>query len=275
MAATPQSSIFGFRNDANSRLFVVAGPCVIESEETCLEIGKRLAALSERHSVDIVFKASYDKANRLSLSSFRGPGKTEGLRILERVKQATGLPVLTDVHVPTDAAEVAEVADVIQIPAFLCRQTDLITAAAQTGRIVNLKKGQFMAPQDMRFALEKAGERTWVTERGTFFGYNRIVVDFAAIGILRSFGRPLVFDATHSVQHPGGGEGRSSGDRSLAIPLARAALGAGFDALFFEVHPQPERALCDGPNSLVLDDFERELPRLIELHRAVAEWAKP
>jgi 2-dehydro-3-deoxyphosphooctonate aldolase (KDO 8-P synthase) len=179
---------------------------------------------------------------------------------------------LTDIHVPADAKDAAEVADVLQIPAFLCRQTDLLVAAAKTGRIVNVKKGQFMAPADMKYSLEKAGKKAWLTERGTFFGYNRLVVDFASTDVLKSLGRPLVFDATHSVQLPGAGKGKSSGNRAMAIPLARAALSVGFKGLFFEVHPDPDRALCDGPNSLYLDDFAGNLPKLIEFQQQIARW---
>jgi 2-dehydro-3-deoxyphosphooctonate aldolase (KDO 8-P synthase) len=216
-----------------------------------------------------VFKASYDKANRLSGSSYRGPGLQEGLRILENVKKSSGLPVLTDIHEPDQAREAARVADVLQIPALLCRQTDLIAAAAKTGAWVNIKKGQFMAPEDMMFAIEKAGKKVWLTERGTFFGYKRLVVDFAGIPVLKSFGVPVIFDATHSVQLPGEGKGISGGNRDLAIPLAKAALAMGVDGLFFEVHPDPDKALCDGPNSLKLKAFAEELPKLAELFQTI------
>jgi 2-dehydro-3-deoxyphosphooctonate aldolase (KDO 8-P synthase) len=224
-------------------LYFIAGPCVIESETLCKKIADTLAALAEKHGVDIVFKASYDKANRLSGSSYRGPGLQEGLRILENVKKISGLSVLTDIHEPDQAREAAQVADVVQIPALLCRQTDLIAAAAKTGAWVNIKKGQFMAPEDMMFAIEKAGKKVWLTERGTFFGYKRLVVDFAGIPVLKSFGVPVIFDATHSVHLPGGGKGISGGNRDLAIPLAKAALAMGVDGLFFEVHPDPDKAL--------------------------------
>jgi 2-dehydro-3-deoxyphosphooctonate aldolase (KDO 8-P synthase) len=253
-------------------LFIIAGPCVVESERLCLTVADRLASLAKKHRLPIVFKASYDKANRTSQASFRGLGKDEGLRVLEMVGRKSGLPVLTDIHVPDDARDAAAVADVLQVPAFLCRQTDLLIAAAKTGKIVNVKKGQFMAPHDMKYSLEKAGKRTWLTERGTFFGYNRLVVDFASAPVLKGLGRPIVFDATHSVQMPGGGGGASSGDRAMAIPLARAALGVGFDGLFFEVHPNPDKALCDGPNSISLNDFAHALPKLIELHKSISRW---
>jgi 2-dehydro-3-deoxyphosphooctonate aldolase (KDO 8-P synthase) len=246
-------------------LFFIAGPCVIESESICKKIADRLAKLSSRYKVDILFKASYDKANRLARDSFRGPGRQQGLRTLETIKREFGLPVLTDIHEPAQAAEAAQVADVLQIPALLCRQTDLIVAAAKTGTWVNIKKGQFMAPEDMKFAVQKAGKKVWLTERGTFFGYRRLVVDFAGIVVMKQFGVPVIFDATHSAQMPGGGKGVSDGNRDYAIPLAKAALAMGVDGLFFEVHPDPDHALCDGPNSIYLKDFEKALPRLIDL----------
>lgn len=259
-------SFFKFKNDSSQKLFIIAGPCVIESKEICLTIASKLASIAEKYSINIIFKASYDKANRTSQTSYRGPGRDEGLSILNLVKKESSLPLLTDIHESTQVNEAAEVVDVLQIPAFLCRQTDLLISAAATGKLVNVKKGQFMAPEDMRYSLDKVGENCWITERGTFFGYNRLVVDFAGIPVLKSFGKPVIFDATHSVQSPGGGNGCSSGNRDLALPLAKAALAMGVDGLFFEIHPQPENALCDGPNSLRLTDFERCLPHLIELH---------
>ena len=264
--------IFKFNTPASPKPFFIAGPCVIESEKMCLTIAERLAKLSSTCKVDIVFKASYDKANRTSIRSFRGPGRKKGLKILEKVKKTTELAVLTDVHCPEDAAEAGAIVDVVQIPALLCRQTDLLLAAKKTGRFVNIKKGQFMAPADMRFAVDKAGKRCWLTERGTFFGYNRLVVDFTGICVMKAFGVPVIFDATHSVQSPGAGDGRSTGDREMALPLARAAICAGADGLFFEVHPDPDRALCDGPNSLFLKDFEKSVPHFCELYAMVASW---
>jgi 2-dehydro-3-deoxyphosphooctonate aldolase (KDO 8-P synthase) len=257
--------------EQRERLFFIAGPCVIESEELCCKVAERLAALRTRYDLDLVFKASYDKANRLSASSFRGPGREGGLKILEKIRKEFGLPVLTDIHETAQAAEVADVVDVIQIPALLSRQTDLLVAAGKTGRWVNIKKGQFMAPEDMEFAMKKAGEKVWLTERGTFFGYKRLVVDFAGIPIMRRFGAPVIFDATHSVQLPGGGGGVSGGNRDLALPLARAAIAMGADGLFFEVHPDPDHALCDGPNSLRLEDFEREAPRMVAMFERVRD----
>ncbi len=253
-------------------LFFIAGPCVIESEKLCLTIAEKLSQLAHAHGVSIIFKASYDKANRTSAASFRGPGLDEGLKVLQKVKNETGISVCTDVHIPEHAAPVAEVADILQIPAFLCRQTDLLAAAGATGRHVNIKKGQFMAPQDMRFALKKAGEKCFLTERGTFFGYNRLVVDFAGIHTLKALGVPVIFDATHSVQLPGGGSGVSSGNRDLAIPLARAAVCQKVNGLFFEVHPDPDNALCDGANSINLSDFENDVPRFLALHEKIKDW---
>ncbi len=252
-------------------LFFIAGPCVIESERLCLDIAERLAALAAREEAVIIFKASYDKANRTSRSSFRGPGITRGLAILRKVKLQTGLPILTDIHSPQEARQAAAVADILQIPAFLCRQTDLLAAAAGTGKFVNVKKGQFMSPRDMKYSIEKAGGRAWVTERGTFFGYNRLVVDFAGIPVLRSLGVPVVFDATHSVQAPGGGGGRSSGDRDLALPMARAAVCMGVNGLFFEIHPRPETALCDRDNTISVKEFVENVRQLRDLSEKVGQ----
>ncbi len=256
---------------ASRDMLLIAGPCVAESEQLCLRIAEKLSAIREK-GLCVVFKASYDKANRTSRDSFRGPGQDRGLRILQKVKEETGLPLLTDVHYPHETKAAAQVVDIIQIPAFLCRQTDLLTAAGETGVYVNIKKGQFMAPHDMRFALQKVGKKCLLTERGTFFGYNRLVVDFPSIVSMQSLGVPVIFDATHSVQTPGGGGGCSSGNRELAVPLARAALSMGANGLFFETHPDPDNALCDGPNSVELDRFLTEIPRLVQLHQMVNEW---
>jgi 2-dehydro-3-deoxyphosphooctonate aldolase (KDO 8-P synthase) len=261
--------LFKHNTAKNPGLFFIAGPCVVESENLCLKIAERLAALASRHKVDIVFKASYDKANRLAAKSFRGVGRQKGLKILAKVKREYGLPVLTDIHEPSQGREAADVADVLQIPALLCRQTDLLAAARKTGAWVNVKKGQFMAPEDMEYAIGKAGKKVWLTERGTCFGYKRLVVDFAGIPVMKRFGVPVIFDATHSVQLPGAGTGVSSGNRELALPLAKAAIAMGVDGLFFEVHPDPDRALCDGPNSLRLKDFEAEVPKLMEMFRII------
>ena len=248
----------------HSRLFIIAGPCVVETFDICRMVAERIVALRERYSIDILFKASYDKANRMSGSSFRGLGRDDGLAVLDRIKREFSLPIVTDIHEHAEAAVAAEVADVLQIPALLCRQTDLVAAAAATGKWVNIKKGQFMAPEDMAFIAKKAGSKVWLTERGSSFGYHRLVVDFTSIPIMQQSGCPVIFDATHSVQIPGGAGGSSSGNRQYALPLANAALAVGADGLFFEIHPDPDNALCDGPNSLSLDMFEKAVPKLIE-----------
>ncbi len=225
-----------------------------------------LAAIAARLGLPLVFKSSFDKANRTSASSFRGPGLEEGLNILAEIKRETGLPVVTDIHHPEQAAVVAEVADVLQIPAFLCRQTDLLVAAAKTGRVINVKKGQFLAPWDMKNVVEKVrtagNDQVWLTERGSTFGYNNLVVDMRAIPEMRKFDVPVVFDATHSVQIPGGLGGASGGQREYVAVLASAAVAAGADGVFMETHPDPDKALCDGPNSLPLDQMEALLTRL-------------
>ena len=256
------------------RIALIAGPCVIESAEHCLRHAERLAAIGRARGTPIVFKSSFDKANRTSEKSFRGPGMEEGLRVLERVKRETGLAVLTDIHEPAQAAPVAEVADVLQIPALLSRQTDLIAAAARTGAAVNLKTGQFLAPWDMRAVVAKAesygNRRLLVTERGFSFGYNNLVSDFRSLVIMRGFGYPVVFDATHSAQLPGAGGERSGGQREFVAPLARAAAAVGVDALFMEVHEDPDRALSDGPNSYPLD----LLPALLEAIARIDDAAR-
>jgi 2-dehydro-3-deoxyphosphooctonate aldolase (KDO 8-P synthase) len=251
-------------------LAFIAGPCVIESPEHALRLARILAEIARELGFPLVFKASFDKANRSSLASYRGPGLTDGLAALAEVKRATGLPVLTDVHEPEQAAAAAEVVDALQVPAFLCRQTDLLLAAAATGRIVNVKKGQFLSPQEMPFVIAKlrqggAGE-IWQTERGTTFGYQNLVVDMRSFALMKANGCPAIFDASHSVQLPGAGGGRSGGQREFIPPLARAALAAGADGLFIETHPQPEAAISDGPNMIPLT----ELPGLLE--RCLAVW---
>lgn len=246
--------------------FVLAGPCVIESREISLTTATSLASIGAKLGLPLVFKSSFDKANRTSASSFRGPGLEEGLNILAEVKRETGLPVVTDIHSPEQAAVVAEVADVLQIPAFLCRQTDLLVAAAKTGRVINIKKGQFLAPWDMKNVVEKVrtagNDQIWLTERGSTFGYNNLVVDMRAIPEMRKFDVPVVFDATHSVQIPGGLGGSSGGQREYVAVLASAAVAAGADGVFMETHPDPDKALCDGPNSLPLDQMDALLTRL-------------
>jgi 2-dehydro-3-deoxyphosphooctonate aldolase (KDO 8-P synthase) len=261
------------------RFVAIAGPCVIESAESSLRHAERLAAIARTTGVSIVFKSSFDKANRTSHDSFRGPGLDAGLRVLERVKRETGLPVLTDIHEPEQAAPAAEVVDILQIPALLSRQTDLVTAAARTGCAVNLKKGQFLAPWDMKAVVGKAEEagnrRLILTERGFSFGYNNLVSDMRSLVIMRGLGYPVVFDATHSVQLPGAGAGgeRSSGQREFVAPLARAAAAVGIDAVFMEVHEDPDHALSDGPNSYPLAlvaTLLSDLRRLDELARESA-----
>jgi 2-dehydro-3-deoxyphosphooctonate aldolase (KDO 8-P synthase) len=251
-------------------LLLIAGPCVIESESHAVETALAVREIARRAGVPYVFKASYDKANRTSGGSFRGPGLGEGLRVLARVREAAHIPILTDIHEPSQAAPVAEVADVLQIPAFLSRQTDLLRAAAQTGRVVNIKKGQFLAPSDMRHAIAKvvdAGNpRVIVTERGFSFGYNNLVVDMRAFPILRSFGYPVVYDVTHSLQLPGAGDGVTAGQAQFIEPLASAGVAAGVDGVFLEVHERPESAMSDAQNALRLDLLEPLLARLVRLH---------
>jgi 2-dehydro-3-deoxyphosphooctonate aldolase (KDO 8-P synthase) len=256
------------------RLFLIAGPCVIESEKLCLEIAEVLRQVCSELNVTCVFKASYDKANRSSGSSFRGPGLESGLKVLERVRKELGVPVLTDVHAVEEVPAAAQVCDVLQIPALLCRQTDLVQAAARSGKIVNLKKGQFVAPLDMKHVVQKAvaagATQVLVTERGASFGYNNLVADMRAMPILRQSGFPVVFDATHSVQLPGAGGDRSGGQREFAPVLARAAIAAGADGLFVETHPEPERALSDGPNMIPLAELGAHLRVWLRVHEAVA-----
>jgi 2-dehydro-3-deoxyphosphooctonate aldolase (KDO 8-P synthase) len=253
-------------------LFLIAGPCVIESLRHPDRVAARLVRITSKLGLPLVFKASFDKANRSSLGSYRGPGLERGLAILADVKRRHGVPILTDVHEVAQVEPAARVADVLQIPAFLCRQTDLVLAAAESGRIVNIKKGQFMAPWDMQGVLAKAAStgnhKLMVTERGTTFGYNNLVVDMRSFPVLRSFGYPVVFDVTHSVQRPGGLGDRSGGDAHFIDTLAPAGVAAGIDGLFMEVHENPERALSDGPNAYRLSRLERLLSRLVRLATA-------
>jgi len=252
-------------------LVMIAGPCVIESAAATLEIARALKEYAAKLSLPLIFKASYDKANRTSVTSFRGPGLQAGLEVLTRVKAEVGLPVLSDVHQVAEVAPAAQVLDVLQIPAFLSRQTDLVVAAAQTGKPVNLKKGQFLAPWDMRAALDKVystgNRRVLLTERGTAFGYNNLVVDFRSLPILKSLGCPVVLDVTHSVQLPGGQGSCSGGQREFIPALARAGVAVGVDALFMEVHPHPDAAKCDGPNSWPLAEVPALWRELQALHR--------
>ncbi|MBU5613360.1 3-deoxy-8-phosphooctulonate synthase [Geomonas azotofigens] len=253
----------------NRPLALVAGPCVIENETATLRHAERLMSICNGVGIPLIFKASYDKANRTSVTAFRGPGMEEGLRILAKVKEALGVPVLSDIHSIEQVEPAADVLDVLQIPAFLCRQTDLLVAAAKTGKVINVKKGQFLAPWDMKNVVGKIrsceNENIILTERGASFGYNNLVVDMRSFPIMRSTGYPVIFDATHSVQLPGGEGTSSGGQREYVEFLSRAAVAAGIDGIFMEVHEDPERALCDGPNSVRLDD----LPALLNKLKAI------
>ena len=272
MAVEPVELAPGVVIGGGGPLPVIAGPCVIESEDLVVEMAHVLAGMAERLGVALVFKSSFDKANRSSLQSFRGPGLAEGLRVLRIVKQETGLPVITDVHEPDQCASAAEVCDVLQIPAFLCRQTDLVVAAAQTGKAVNVKKGQFMAPDDMLKIVDKAraagNSKVTVTERGASFGYHNLVVDMRSFAMLHEDGIPVIYDVTHSLQLPGGGA-ESGGARRYAEPLARAAIAAGADGVFLEVHPDPEHARSDAAVQLDPERAEGLLGSLIGIRKAL------
>ena len=261
---------------APSSLFAICGPCVIESPEHALQIGRAVAAAGRATGVDIVFKASFDKANRTSGDSYRGPGLETGLETLASVRRQTGLPVLTDIHQPDQADRAAETCDVLQVPAFLCRQTDLLVAAGRTGRAVNIKKGQFLAPTDMRHAVDKVAatgnDRVLVTERGSSFGYRNLVVDFRGIAKMRSFGKPVVLDVTHSLQLPGAAGGSSGGQPEYIAPLARAGAACGVDGFFLEVHEAPARALSDGANALRLDLLPPLLEQVAAMRKLVDSW---
>jgi len=256
----------------STALTIIAGPCVIEDEALCFKIARTLKKVCERVGVNYVFKASYDKANRTSAKSFRGPGMEEGLAVLARIGEQLGVPVLTDVHTEKQAVTAAAVVDILQIPAFLCRQTDLIETAVKTGRIVNIKKGQFLSPAEMGQVISKASEAggryLMITERGTTFGYNNLVADMRSIPIMKNFGFPVIFDATHSVQLPGGAGNKSSGQREFAPVLARCAVAAGADGIFIETHPDPKYALSDGPNMIPLAEMPKLLSTLARLHAA-------
>jgi len=258
------------------KLLLIAGPCVIESMDVSLQIAETVMGVCDKLGVNYVFKASFDKANRTSGNSFRGPGIDEGLSVLDRVRARVGCPVTTDVHLPEQATAVGEVCDLLQVPAFLARQTDLLVACASTGKPLNVKKGQFMAPGDMKYVVEKvqaAGQGgLMLCERGTFFGYGRLVNDMSGLPAMRSLGVPVIFDATHSVQQPGGLGGATGGNRAMVEPLARAAAAVGIDGVFFETHPNPEKSPSDGPNMVPLDRFEEVLGRVLDIWRTVAAW---
>lgn len=275
MAETQRVTAGSVALGGGAPLVLIAGPCVIESGEHASMIADALSKIASSCGMPLIFKASYDKANRTSLKSFRGPGIDEGLRVLEAIKKRFGVPILTDIHEANQAAPVAEVADVLQIPAFLSRQTDLLVAAAKTGRTINIKKGQFLAPADMKHAIAKVTEsgnaQVFVTERGFSFGYNNLVVDMRAFPMLRSLGYPVVYDATHSLQLPGGGDGVTAGQAEYIEPLAAAAVAAGVDGLFVEVHDHPARAKSDGQNALPLERLEPLLRRLMRIDAAMRD----
>lgn len=253
-------------------LLLMAGPCALESEELGIEIAIKMKSICNRLGISYVFKASYDKANRTSLKSFRGPGLAKGLEQLGRIREMVGVPVVSDVHDVGEVAAAGEILDIIQIPAFLCRQTDLLVAVAKSGKAISLKKGQFVSPWDMANAVGKirdsGGHQLMLTERGSCFGYNNLVVDMRSLPVMRAMGCPVIYDATHSVQLPGGAGESSGGQREFIPPLARAAMAAGIDGLFMEVHPNPDQALCDGPNSFPLYQVERLLKQLLKIRKA-------
>jgi 2-dehydro-3-deoxyphosphooctonate aldolase (KDO 8-P synthase) len=270
--------VAGLAIGGGSPLVLIAGPCVIENESHALGLARSLRDIAQRVGVQFIFKASYDKANRTSAQSYRGPGLTEGLRVLRRVRDDVGVPILTDIHEPAQAIEAARVADVLQIPAFLSRQTDLLDAAARTGRVVNIKKGQFLAPGDVRYAIAKVtaagNDQVMVTERGVTFGYNNLVVDMRAFPILRGLGHPVIYDVTHSLQLPGAVEGVTAGQAQFIEPLASAGIAAGVDGVFLEVHERPEQAKSDAQNALRLDLLESLMGRLLR-HHAIAQESRP
>jgi 2-dehydro-3-deoxyphosphooctonate aldolase (KDO 8-P synthase) len=263
-------TIYGADIGGSNQPLVIAGPCVIESEELMYATAEKVKEICSLLGFPYVFKSSYDKANRTSLSSYRGPGIDRGLRMLSDIKDKLRIPVTSDVHSIDEVKDASEVLDLLQIPAFLCRQTDLILAASNTGKPVNVKKGQFLAPWDVKNIIDKftstGNHNLLITERGTSFGYNNLVVDFRALPLMRSFGYPVIFDVTHSLQLPGGQGICSGGQREFAEPLARAAVAVGIDGLFLEVHPEPEKSLCDGPNMMRLDDLEKMLKTVKDLH---------
>ena len=276
MAAKAQFAVGNVRFGAGAPLFLIAGLCVIESEGHALMMAEKLGAVAAELGVPYIFKASYDKANRSSVSSYRGPGLKNGLKILAKIKKKTGLPVLTDVHQASEVEAAAEVCDILQIPAFLSRQTDLLVAAGKSGRVVNIKKGQFLSPAEMGNAAKKVAstgnEKIILTERGNSFGYQNLVVDMRSFPIMRKFGYPVVFDVTHSVQLPGG-EGKSSGGQPEFIePLARAGVAAGVDGIFLEVHDNPAKALSDGSNALALGQFRALMEKIVALGALVRKW---
>jgi 2-dehydro-3-deoxyphosphooctonate aldolase (KDO 8-P synthase) len=270
---TREISIANTKLGGNNPLYIIAGPCVIESEDIAFYTAERLKVICSQIGLSLLFKSSYDKANRTSLSSFRGPGLDKGLQIFSDVRSRFGIPVISDVHSIDEVKPAAEVLDALQIPAFLCRQTDLILSASHTGKPVNIKKGQFLAPWDVKNIIDKfistGNHNLFITERGASFGYNNLVVDFRGLPIMRAFGYPVIFDVTHSLQLPGGLGSSSGGQKEFAEPLARAAVAAGVDGLFMEVHPAPDKALCDGPNMIPIDAVPDFLRVMKQIHNAV------
>lgn len=272
---TREITIAGAKIGKNNPLLIMAGPCVIESADIAFRTAQKLKEICAAAGLPFIFKSSYDKANRTSIKSFRGPGMEKGLRVLADIKSKLNIPVISDIHSREEIKPAAEVLDALQIPAFLSRQTDLIIEAAKTGKPVNIKKGQFLAPWDVKNIIEKftstGNHNLFITERGASFGYNNLVVDFRGFPIMRSFGYPVIFDVTHSLQLPGGQGSSSGGQREFAEPLARAAAAVGVDGLFMEVHPEPEKALCDGPNMIRLDDMPRLLKTVKDIHNLVSK----
>jgi 2-dehydro-3-deoxyphosphooctonate aldolase (KDO 8-P synthase) len=270
---TREISIANTKLGGNNPLYIIAGPCVIESEDIAFYTAERLKVICSQVGLSLLFKSSYDKANRTSLSSFRGPGLEKGLQIFSDVRSRFGIPVISDVHSIDEVKPASEVLDALQIPAFLCRQTDLILSASNTGKPVNIKKGQFLAPWDVKNIIDKfistGNHNLFITERGASFGYNNLVVDFRGLPIMRAFGYPVIFDVTHSLQLPGGLGSSSGGQKEFAEPLARAAVAAGVDGLFMEVHPDPDKALCDGPNMVPIDAVPGFLRVMKQIHNAV------
>jgi len=268
-----QISVKNVKIGDKNPLVLIAGPCVIESERLCLDTAKRIKDIAVRYGIPYIFKSSFDKANRLSIDSFRGPGIKKGLEVLNKVKNQLKVPVLSDIHCQKDLLEAAKVLDIIQIPAFLCRQTDIVVAAAKTGKVINIKKGQFLAPWDILPIIKKiestGNKSILITERGVCFGYNNLVSDFRSLGIMREFGYPVIYDATHSVQLPGGKGRVSGGQREFVAGLSRAAVAFGCDGLFLEVHPKPDKAACDGPNMINLQGLERLLKQVKKIEAAL------
>ncbi len=268
-----QVEIKGIKIGNRNKMVLIAGPCVIESENLCLETAKKIKDITAGLDIPFIFKSSFDKANRMSLESFRGPGLKRGLDVLKKVKDRVKVPVLSDIHCVKEAEEAAKVLDIIQIPAFLCRQTDIVLAAAKTGKVVNIKKGQFLAPWNILPIIKKAestgNKNIIITERGVSFGYNNLVTDFRALEIMRDLGYPVIYDATHSIQIPAGQGTSSGGEREFVSGLSRAAIAFGCDGLFLEVHPEPDKALCDGPNMINLKDLEKLLKEVKKIEKAL------